>query len=167
MRSQRHTSNAAGVVEAVAVPNARGIGRVVTVRAATAGRGVQGRNVMANQKIQNRALSVRQPYAEQIMRGTKKTEYRSKPTNIRGRIFIYASKMPGHKSVFEKMKSKPGDFPVGVLIGTVEIVDCNGEPFDYEWRLAKPKRLKKLIKPDGHPQPVWFKPFNEGKKLVI
>ena len=113
-------------------------------------------------KIQNRALSVRQPFAEQIMRGTKMIEYRSKPTNIRGRIYIYASKTPGHKSVFEKMKSKPGDYPVGVLVGTVEIVNCKGEPYDYEWHLAKPKRLKRLIKPDRHPQPVWFKPFNVG-----
>jgi hypothetical protein len=32
-----------------------------------------------------RALSVRQPYADQIMRGTKRIEYRSRPTKVRGR----------------------------------------------------------------------------------
>jgi len=31
-----------------------------------------------------------------------------------------------------------------------------GEADDYEWHLNKPKRLKKLIKPDHHPQPVRF-----------
>src|SRR5688572_10348552 len=40
-----------------------------------------------------RALSVRQPYAELIMRGIKTVEYRSRPTRIIGeRFFIYASK---------------------------------------------------------------------------
>ena len=37
-----------------------------------------------------RALSVRQPYAELILRGEKKIEYRSKPTNIRERVYLYA-----------------------------------------------------------------------------
>src|SRR5262245_60102384 len=37
-----------------------------------------------------RALSIRQPHAEAIMRGVKKTEYRSGPTNVRGRVLIYA-----------------------------------------------------------------------------
>ena len=40
---------------------------------------------------QLRALSIRQPYAEQILRGTKTIEYRSVKTNIRERIYIYAS----------------------------------------------------------------------------
>jgi predicted transcriptional regulator len=46
---------------------------------------------MTKKDIQNRALSVRQPFAEQIMLGTKKIEYRSMKTNIRGRVYIYAS----------------------------------------------------------------------------
>lgn len=46
-------------------------------------------------KTQNRALSVRQPFAEQIMCGTKKIEYRSMPTKLRGRVYIYAAKHPG------------------------------------------------------------------------
>jgi hypothetical protein len=37
-----------------------------------------------------KTLSVRQPYAKEIMRGIKKEEYRSIPTNFRGRIYIYA-----------------------------------------------------------------------------
>ena len=40
-----------------------------------------------------RALSIRQPYAELILRGTKTIEYRSRPTHIIGeRFYIYASK---------------------------------------------------------------------------
>lgn len=118
---------------------------------------------MATEKIQNRALSVRQPYAEQILRGTKKIEYRSKKTNIRGRVYIYASKRitSREKDAFKKMKVEPGSFPVGVLVGTVEIVDCKEKSSEYHWILAKPKRLKKMIKPKSLPQPVWFKPFKE------
>ena len=116
-------------------------------------------------KIQNRALSVRQPFAEQIMRGMKKIEYRSRDTKIRGRVYIYASKTQGPEIVFKKMNAMPGDFPVGVLVGTVEIVNCKGKEGDYKWHLANPKRLKKVRQPEGRPQPVWFKPFAEKGKL--
>ena len=115
---------------------------------------------MSSEKIQNLALSVRQPFAEQIMRGTKKIEYRSKKTNIRGRVYVYASKKP-RKDAYEKMKVEPGTFPVGVLIGTIEIIDCKEKSDEYHWILAKPTRLKKVIKPKSHPQPIWFKPFKE------
>ena len=111
------------------------------------------------EKIPNLALSVRQPYAEQIMRGTKRIEYRSIRTNIRGRVYVYASKAPAMHA-FHKMKKKPGDFPVGVLVGSVEIVDCVETKNGFEWTLRKPHRLKRTIKPDRRPQPVWFKPFN-------
>lgn len=112
-------------------------------------------------EIQNLALSVRQPYAEQIMRGTKVIEYRSVPTHIRGRVYIYASSTPGHMSLFQKMKAEPDDFPLRALIGTVEIVDCKGKDKEYEWTLARPMRLVKPMKPDNDPQPVWFHPFKE------
>jgi hypothetical protein len=40
-----------------------------------------------------RALSIRQPFAELILRGIKTVEYRSRPTRIIGeRFFIYATK---------------------------------------------------------------------------
>jgi hypothetical protein len=39
-----------------------------------------------------RALSIRQPFAELIMRGKKDIEYRSRQTHIRERVFVYACK---------------------------------------------------------------------------
>ena len=40
-----------------------------------------------------RALSIRQPYAELILRGIKPIEFRSRPTKIIGeRFYIYASR---------------------------------------------------------------------------
>ena len=106
-----------------------------------------------------RALSIRQPYAEQILRGTKKIEYRGRATNIRERVYIYASMTPGYAEDWEAMNMQPGDLPIGVLIGTVEISDCTGEPGAYEWHLAKPERLKRILKPKKHPQPIWFYHF--------
>ena len=109
-----------------------------------------------------RALSVRQPYAEQILRGTKEIEYRSMLTRIRGRVYIYASLTPGDMEKFQEMGAQPGDFPVGVLVGTVELVDCTGQPGDYEWHLRLPVRLPEPIRPPRHPQPAWFFPFEKS-----
>jgi hypothetical protein len=106
-----------------------------------------------------RALSIRQPYAEQILRGTKVFEYRSRPTMIRELIYIYASRKPSPAEQFERMRIEPGDLPTGVLVGTVEITGCRGEPGDYKWHLARPVRLKRPLRPSGHPQPSWFNPF--------
>jgi hypothetical protein len=45
-----------------------------------------------------RALSIRQPYAELILRGIKTIEYRSRSTSIIGeRFLIYASRTSGQK----------------------------------------------------------------------
>lgn len=44
-----------------------------------------------------RAISIRQPYVEDILRGKKKYEYRSRPTQIRGRVYLYASLGLGHE----------------------------------------------------------------------
>ena len=42
-----------------------------------------------------RALSIRQPYAELILRGIKTIEYRSRRTRIIGeRFYIYAARTP-------------------------------------------------------------------------
>ena len=112
-----------------------------------------------NTQSRMRALSIRQPYAEQILRGTKQIEYRSMLTRIRGRVYIYASLTPGDAEKFRAMGAQPGDFPTGVLVGTVEITDCTGEPGDYYWHLARPERLPQPIKPEGRPQPAWFYPF--------
>lgn len=115
--------------------------------------------------VQNRAISIRQPYAEQILLGKKKIEYRSIPTHIRGRVFVYASQTPA-LDAFRKLKIEPGSLPTGLLVGTVEIIGCQGGDGEFEWQLANPKRLEPLLKPECHPQPVWFKPFDkeEGRQ---
>jgi hypothetical protein len=38
-----------------------------------------------------RAISIRQPYVERILNGTKKAEFRSRRTLIRERVYLYVS----------------------------------------------------------------------------
>jgi hypothetical protein len=97
------------------------------------------------------AQCVRQPYAAQIMRGTKRIECRSRPTKVRGRVYIYASLTPA--------SSRGEDLPRGVIVCTVEIYNCTGSPGDYHWHLRDPKPLSRPRKSVGKPQPVWFNPF--------
>ena len=106
------------------------------------------------------ALSIRQPYAEMILRGLKKSEYRSNATRKRRRVYIYASKKSADRpELWRKLKSNPGDLSVGVLVGTVEIVGCSHNGDEYEWKLARPKRLRKPLRPTRRAQPVFFRPF--------
>ena len=105
------------------------------------------------------ALSLRQPNAEQVLRGKKKIEYRNMPTSKRERVYIYASNTPADRRAWDEIKLEPGDLPTGVLVGTVEIVGCRKTRIEYEWDFAKPQRLKRPLKPKNHPQPAWFFPF--------
>jgi ASCH domain len=109
-----------------------------------------------------RALSIRQPHAEAILRSVKKIEYRSGPTKIRGRILIYAS-MGRYSAQDESAMMSDygirdvscGDLPRGVLVGSVELFHCDGG----DWHVRKPQRAEKLVQPTKQPQPVWFYPF--------
>jgi predicted transcriptional regulator len=105
------------------------------------------------------ALSIRQPYVEQILRGKKKIEYRSRATNKRGRVYLYASKTPAPQKAWNEIGLEAGTLPTGVIVGTVEVVGCRKVRGEYEWDLAKPNRLKRPLKPKNHPQPAWFYPF--------
>ena len=106
-----------------------------------------------------RALSVRQPHAENILRGIKRSESRSTRTHIRERVYIYASTKPADAKLFASLRCSPGDLPTGVLVGSVEIVGCTGSKGRYKWHLERPRRLLRRVKPTRQPQPVWFRPF--------
>jgi hypothetical protein len=106
-----------------------------------------------------KALSIRQPWPELILRGQKKYEIRPRPTRERGRIWIHAGLVADPRLV--ALAGLTGaSLPRGALVGTVEIVDCT--PFTREiaeqmhavnvyfgtwtagsfaWRLAAPQRL--------------------------
>lgn len=118
-----------------------------------------------------KALSIRQPFAELIMLGEKKVEYRRKPTRVRGRIYIYASKQRWEPDLEQHYAEESGldleTLSRGVLVGTVEIIDClpveeaalGSNHGEYCWVLSNPIRLAELPKPKEKPQPIWFHPF--------
>jgi hypothetical protein len=168
-----------------------------------------------------RALSVRQPYAELILRGVKTIEYRSFTTRIIGeRFHIYAAQKadPGQdddpaaearriwsndlavpRSARRGTSADDGepppwmlelaarliskDLPTGVIVGSAVIERCEevrGQKSEvreqagallpltsdlrpltslFAWHLTGVERAGRLLKPTGHPQPGWFRPF--------
>ena len=65
-----------------------------------------------------------------------------RPTKIRGRMHLYASLGPGSESYWKKLRMKPGELPIGVIVGSVEIIDCKYFKDDdcYGDKLKNPKR---------------------------
>ena len=107
-----------------------------------------------------RALSIRQPYAELILRGEKTIEYRSRPTRIIGeRFYIYASRKWAGVNGHDSEGIEPGEAPTGVIVGTAKISECTRSNGHYEWHLSDVRRMRKPRKPKGQPQPVWFRPY--------
>ena len=126
-----------------------------------------------------RALSVRQPWAELILRGEKPAEYRRRPTRVVGeRFFLYAAKRPGPAEIFDAMDLAPADLPTGLLVGTAIIAACRpataaewpaglgaGDEPGWAWVLTDVRRLPAPIPPDRHPQPTWFRPFRAAREV--
>lgn len=119
-----------------------------------------------------RALSIRQPYAEEILRGIKTVEYRTRRTKIIGkRFYIYAGlkeptpeQLAGFSRLYPTVEAlRAADLPKGVIVGTA-IITGNIPPGEtgnefWGWQLAKVKRVRKPRKPKRQPQPTWFNPF--------
>ena len=81
-----------------------------------------------------RALSIRPPFAQQILDGEKKIEYRPRRTSFRGRLWLHECGPKGRG-----------------IVGSVEITDIKedfkpgGDGYDYgeyHWLLARPVALK-------------------------
>jgi hypothetical protein len=102
------------------------------------------------------AISIRQPFVEQILRGLKKREYRSIRTNIRGTVYLYASLKPvedpwGWRHVC--------DLPMGAIVGTVDVVGCvdDGDG-GFAYLLENPVRFEHTLRAVNQPQPVFWRP---------
>lgn len=105
------------------------------------------------------AISIKQPFVEQILRGVKTREYRSQPTRITGRVYLYASLKPrAERAEWRKVGLSIGDLATGVVVGTVEIVKCVKAPNGFAYVLANPKRFGRSRKPKNHPQPCFWLP---------
>ena len=110
-------------------------------------------------EILKRALSIRQPLSEQILRGKKKKEFRSRVTHIRGRVYLYAGKKVAAVKGFTDEEARA--LPRSVIVGSVEIVGCHWDKKNdcFAWELANPRRYRKpLITKGGVPQPGFWHP---------
>jgi hypothetical protein len=115
------------------------------------------------------ALSIAQPWAEAILRGKKKAEYRSFQTHVRGKVYLYASQTRwGHDVELTGLRDygirsvDPDSLDRGFVVGTMDIVGCEKAPGKrgvFAWKVENVHRFKKPIRPNGQPQPVWFRPF--------
>lgn len=96
-----------------------------------------------------KTLTIHQPYAHLVMTGEKKLETRGRRTNVRGRIAIHASAsivLPQFAS--PKVLDYPGlkDLPRGVILGTVELIDCiQISTVDFQKHVAILHRLEQWI----------------------
>lgn len=103
------------------------------------------------QRMLDRALSIRQPWAWAILYAGKDIENRTWATNFRGRVAIHAGMRydEGGDAVLECKYGLqvPSDLPRGGIVGSVEIVDCvrasNSPWFEgpYGFVLKDPKPL--------------------------
>ena len=122
------------------------------------------------------ALSIRQPYAELILRGVKTIEYRTvRTTKIGERFYIYVPRKwadaPGISALDETAltpalshprKLERENLPRGVIGGSAVISQCTKGDDYFEWHLTDVKRYKRQRTPTRQPQPVWFQPFKKA-----
>jgi hypothetical protein len=112
-----------------------------------------------------RAISIRQPYVELILRGEKREEYRSRATRIRERVYIYASLTPSEwDEDWQEVGKQKGELPTGKVVGTVEVTDCYWHKRHecYAYTLSEPQRLQVFLKSSNQPQPGFWRPQFEG-----
>jgi hypothetical protein len=99
-----------------------------------------------------KALTIRQPWAWAILNAGKDVENRSWPTKHRGPLAIHAAKARPTARERARLASMgvtvPDELPVGVVLGTVRVVDCVrrhpskwGERESWKWVLERPRRL--------------------------
>lgn len=127
--------------------------------------------------LPRRALSIRQPWAELILRGKKTIEVRSRAVKIRGPVCLYASAGRGADDAhcLRTTGRSWEELDRGVIVGIIEITGCRElrrtdgraagfaidfDPSDsYAWLVKPIKRLAKPIAPKQHAQPSFFFPF--------
>jgi hypothetical protein len=105
-------------------------------------------------------LTVKQPYADLIVRGIKTIENRSWTTSYRGRLGIHAAvsdSRDGWAKVQERgIDLDPEDVERGALIGIVELADVVRDSRDEwaleghaHWVLSEPQRLPAALPVTG------------------
>jgi hypothetical protein len=119
-------------------------------------------------KLPATALSVRQPWAELIVRGLKTEEFRSSLTHHRGEVLIYAARafdmdewVRATRDRFYASRLKrmqPDDLPFGQIVGSVRIIDCAPRGTrGWVWHLGGACRFGRPFGFIGRVQPRFWK----------
>jgi hypothetical protein len=128
------------------------------------------------------ALGVRQPWVELIFRGVKTIEVRSQNTQVRGTIYVYASKklsgLPAAAAAARDFGIEVSELPCGLLVGSVELVATRpAVPGDtaracvppavlrdrIAWELRHPRRFDRPLPVRFLPYGIWFYPFRRRR----
>lgn len=91
-----------------------------------------------------RALSIRQPWVELILKGEKNLEYRSRRMKEMGPLLVHASRTLDEDNIATH-GFRADDLPFGALVGIVDVVGCievEGEEGLYAYQLAHPRRFR-------------------------
>lgn len=70
-----------------------------------------------------KALTIKQPWAQLIVEGYKKYEFRSWKTKYRGKILIHAG-MSLEKDMVSRFKDYNLEYTMGAIIGEATLEDC-------------------------------------------
>jgi hypothetical protein len=115
-----------------------------------------------------RALSIKQPWAELILRGDKDVENRSWRTHHRGPLLIHASRTVDREAM---RHHGLGSLPTGGLVGLVDVIDCTKQRSSqwhlegcFGWYLQRPVRLERLLPMPGR---VGFFHVDESEPTIL
>jgi hypothetical protein len=126
------------------------------------------------------ALSIRQPYAELILRGIKTVELRNRATKIVGeRFYIYAAKARATVPIWSddlQVGSPPAwmaelarqvgmigpgeELLTGLIVGSAKIeriIEPTAPGDVFQWVLCDVRREPTPWRPTRHPQPTWWR----------
>lgn len=130
------------------------------------------------------ALAVQQPWADLIVSGRKTVEVRSSPVQLRGAIYIYASKrlsvLADALQIAERLKLDFEALRRGCVLGVVKLTACRlAEERDasaacvdvstlrgmYAWEVSEPTRFASPVTVETVPYGIWFYPFRPRETL--
>ena len=83
-----------------------------------------------------KVLTIKNPWAELIINGYKKYEFRSWKTKYRGKILIHTG-INSDRQYINKFENLNLDYKNGYIIGEAEIVDCIELDKEFEDKLIK------------------------------